>query len=228
MAAKKKNKEQTEVVEVINDTTVNSTELVSEGKDETPEVLFDDTEVEEELIPDVVSDEVNKTLEEEESKVCESESPLYEEQESKYPEVRFINNSKYEQLTRKFDTDSGYDIRADMDIPSKLIMTGTVFAVSTKLFLELPEGYEAQIRPRSGLGMKGLTVVNAPGTIDEHYVGEIKVIVTNLSNDPMQIHNGDRIAQVVFVKKDPVVLAKVTEISETDRGTGGFGHTGDK
>lgn len=144
------------------------------------------------------------------------------------PVVKYINKSKFPQLERKYSTDSGYDIRVSMDVPAKLVTSGTTFIAPTEVFIELPNGYEAQVRPRSGLATQGITIINAPGTIDEEYRGELRVILTNLTNTPVQIHNGDRIAQIVFVKRDEVKLLEVKqeELSDTERGIGGFGHTG--
>jgi dUTP pyrophosphatase len=99
--------------------------------------------------------------------------------------------------------------------------------IPTGLFIEIPEGYEAQIRPRSGLAINyGITCLNTPGTIDADYRGEIKVILINLSNEPYAIHNGDRIAQMVFAKVEQVTLQPVEIINKTTRASGGFGHTG--
>lgn len=118
------------------------------------------------------------------------------------------------------------DLRAFLEAPivlnsleRKLIPTG--------LFLEIPEGFEAQVRPRSGMAIKhGLTCLNTPGTIDADYRGEIKVILVNLSSEAIQINDGDRIAQLVFQKVEKVILEASTEISITTRAAGGFGHTG--
>jgi dUTP pyrophosphatase len=99
--------------------------------------------------------------------------------------------------------------------------------VPTGLFLEIPEGMEAQVRPRSGLAIKqGITCLNTPGTIDADYRGEIKVILINLSGEPQTIHSGDRIAQMVFQKVEKINWRAVDMINETERGAGGFGHTG--
>ena len=99
--------------------------------------------------------------------------------------------------------------------------------VPTGLFIELPVGYEAQIRPRSGLAAKhGVGVVNAPGTIDADYRGEVKVILVNLSNIPFTLHPGERIAQMVVAAHERVEWQEVTQLGETDRGAGGFGSTG--
>ena len=99
--------------------------------------------------------------------------------------------------------------------------------VPTGLFIELPLGYEAQVRPRSGLAIKqGITCLNSPGTVDADYRGELKVVLINLSNEPQTIFNGDRIAQMVIQKVESVLLEEVNELAATVRGEGGFGHTG--
>lgn len=121
---------------------------------------------------------------------------------------------------------AGMDVRAFLTdsvilkpLERKLIPTG--------LYIELPENYEVQIRPRSGLAVKqGLTCLNTPGTIDSDYRGEIKVLLINFSNEPQEIKNGDRIAQMVVAKTSHAILIEVNEINQTERGTGGFGHTG--
>ena len=101
--------------------------------------------------------------------------------------------------------------------------------IPTGLYIELPDGYEAQVRPRSGLALKkGVTVLNSPGTIDSDYRGEIKVIMINLSNDTTVINTGERIAQLIISKFEKVVFKEVDALNETERGEGGFGHTGVK
>ncbi|MFK8281435.1 dUTP diphosphatase [Capnocytophaga cynodegmi] len=123
---------------------------------------------------------------------------------------------------------AGMDIRASLDKPIVLKPLGRI-VVKTGLFLEIPKGYEVQIRPRSGLAAKhGITVLNSPGTIDADYRGEIGVILVNLSNEPFTIENGERIAQMVFAKYEKAKLEETTELSDTERGTGGFGSTGSK
>jgi dUTP pyrophosphatase len=121
---------------------------------------------------------------------------------------------------------SGMDIRANLDEP----MTVTTLQralVPTGLFIELPRGYEAQIRPRSGLAINyGITCLNTPGTIDADYRGEIKIILINLSQEPHVIQPGDRIAQMVIQKIERAVLLPADELNETQRNEGGFGHTG--
>lgn len=101
--------------------------------------------------------------------------------------------------------------------------------IPTGLFMEIPEGFEAQVRPRSGLAIKqGLTCLNSPGTIDADYRGEIKIILINLSREPQQLNDGDRIAQLVFQKVEKVNLVSASEITTSERAEGGFGHTGKK
>ena len=140
--------------------------------------------------------------------------------------VNIINKSKHALPEYKTNFSAGMDIRANLEqsimlkpLERKLIPTG--------LFIELPEGYEAQIRPRSGLALnEGITVLNAPGTIDPDYRGEIGVILVNLSHEMVQINDGDRICQMVIQKFEQVELVKVKALNETERGEGGFGHTG--
>jgi dUTP pyrophosphatase len=118
------------------------------------------------------------------------------------------------------------DLRAD--ITSEIILKPLQRSmVPTGLFIELPIGYEAQVRPRSGLAIKqGITCLNSPGTVDADYRGELKVILINLSNEDQTIHSGDRIAQMVIQKVEIVLLEQVEELATTVRGEGGFGHTG--
>jgi len=121
---------------------------------------------------------------------------------------------------------SGMDIRADLSEALTLQPLQRTL-IPTGLFLEIPVGYEAQIRPRSGLAIKqGLTCLNTPGTIDADYRGEIKIILINLSNEPQVIQRGDRVAQMVFQKVEQVIWKQVDVLEETERSAGGFGHTG--
>jgi len=121
---------------------------------------------------------------------------------------------------------AGVDLRANLETDIILKPMERVL-VPTGLFIELPEGYEAQIRPRSGLALKhGITVLNSPGTIDADYRGEIKVILINLSDSEFIIRNGERICQMVVATFSQVFFTQVDEISDTVRGTGGFGHSG--
>jgi len=121
---------------------------------------------------------------------------------------------------------AGMDLRANLsgDVVLKPLERALI---PTGLRIELPLGYEAQVRPRSGLAAKhGLTVLNSPGTIDADYRGEIKVILVNLSNENFTVKHGERIAQMIIAKHETVVLTEVAELSQTQRGEGGFGHTG--
>jgi dUTP pyrophosphatase len=121
---------------------------------------------------------------------------------------------------------SGMDIRANLEAPIQLQPLERTM-VPTGLFVEIPEGFEIQIRPRSGLAVKqGITCLNTPGTIDADYRGEIKVILINLSNEVQTIQPADRIAQMVLQKVEQINWQPVTKINETTRGAGGFGHTG--
>ncbi|MHB1921400.1 MAG: dUTP diphosphatase [Chitinophagaceae bacterium] len=121
---------------------------------------------------------------------------------------------------------AGMDLHAHLETPIQLSPMERVL-VPTGLFIELPSGYEAQIRPRSGLAIKqGITLLNTPGTIDADYRGEIKVILINLSQDLQMIHPGDRIAQMVVAPYQKVTWSEVPILTETIRGEGGFGHTG--
>jgi dUTP pyrophosphatase len=121
---------------------------------------------------------------------------------------------------------SGMDLRAFINAPVEIKPLERIF-VSTGIFIELPEGYEAQVRPRSGLALKhGITCLNSPGTVDSDYRGEIKVILINLSNEVQVIHPSDRIAQMVIQKVEKAVWSETAAINITARNTGGFGHTG--
>jgi dUTP pyrophosphatase len=123
---------------------------------------------------------------------------------------------------------AGMDIRANIQIPVTLQPLERSL-IPTGLFIELPEGYEAQIRPRSGMALKqGITCLNSPGTVDSDYRGELKVILINLSNTEQVINDGDRIAQMVIAKTEKAELFLVRELNDTVRGDGGFGHTGVK
>ncbi len=142
--------------------------------------------------------------------------------------VRIINNSNNPLPAYATTGSSGMDLRANLTSPMTLAPLERAM-VPTGIFLEIPEGYEAQVRPRSGLAIKqGLTCLNSPGTIDADYRGELKVILINLSADPQVIEHGDRIAQMVFQKVELVDLELTSTISTTERNAGGFGHTGIK
>ncbi len=140
--------------------------------------------------------------------------------------VQIINKSNHKTPTYETENSAGMDLRANIDEAITLNPLERTI-VKTGLFIALPTGYEAQVRPRSGLAAKkGITVLNAPGTIDADYRGEIGVILVNLSNEKFTINNGDRIAQLVIAKHERVNWEEVSILSETERGTGGFGSTG--
>lgn len=140
--------------------------------------------------------------------------------------VKIINRSANPLPAYATVGSSGMDVRADLVAPIELTPLQR-YLVPTGLFIEIPAGYEAQVRPRSGLAVKqGITCLNTPGTIDADYRGEIKVILINLSNETQVIQSGDRIAQLVFQKVEKIQFVEAVEISATQRGDGGFGHTG--
>lgn len=140
--------------------------------------------------------------------------------------VKVVNKSKHELPTYATDLSAGMDLRANIDTNIVLEPMGRCI-VPTGLYIALPEGYEAQVRPRSGLAIKkGITVLNAPGTVDADYRGEIGVILINLSNEAFTITDGERVAQLVIAKHEQINWSNVEILSTTERGTGGFGHTG--
>ena len=140
--------------------------------------------------------------------------------------VKIVNRSPNPIPEYETGLSAGMDLRAWLDEPLTLQPLQRAL-VHTGIYIALPEGYECQIRPRSGLALKhGLTVLNTPGTIDADYRGEVGVILVNLGGEPVNIHNGDRIAQSVFIKHERVEFETVAELDETERGKGGFGHTG--
>ena len=142
------------------------------------------------------------------------------------PSIKIINKSANPLPEYATTGSSGMDIRAHLDQP-KVLQPFERVLISTGLFITLPEGYEAQIRPRSGLAIKqGITCLNTPGTIDADYRGEIKVILINLSQNEQVINHGDRIAQMVFQKVDKAVWIETDQLELTSRNEGGFGHTG--
>ena len=140
--------------------------------------------------------------------------------------IKIVNSSKHPLPAYSTNASAGMDIRANIDesivikpLERKLIPTG--------LFLEIPEGFEAQIRPRSGLAIKnGITILNSPGTIDADYRGEICIILVNLSGDEFIVSDGERICQMVIAKHEKAEWISVDKLIDTNRGTGGFGHTG--
>lgn len=141
-------------------------------------------------------------------------------------QIKIINKSKHELPSYSTPAAAGMDLRANLTEPFVLKPLERTL-VPTGLFLEIPIGFEAQIRPRSGLAFKnGITVLNTPGTIDADYRGEVKVILVNLSNQEFIINDGERIAQMVIAKHEQAVWKQVDQLIETERGAGGFGHTG--
>jgi dUTP pyrophosphatase len=143
-------------------------------------------------------------------------------------EIKVINRSTNELPAYATSLSAGMDIRANLS-ESLILQPLERKLVPTGLFLEIPEGFEVQIRPRSGLAFKhGITVLNSPGTIDADYRGEVGVLLVNLSNEPFEIQHGERIAQMVVVSYTQAELIETTELSATDRGSGGFGSTGKK
>lgn len=142
--------------------------------------------------------------------------------------IKVINKSKHELPSYATGAAAGMDLRANIDAPIVLKSLERTL-VATGLFIELPVGYEAQIRPRSGLAFKnGLTVLNSPGTIDADYRGEIKVILVNLSKEDFTINDGERVAQMVIAKHEQAEWQEVQVLEESARGEGGFGSTGKK
>ncbi len=140
--------------------------------------------------------------------------------------IEIINRSRHQLPAYETPLSAGMDLRANLDTPIVLAPMQRVL-VPTGLFIALPEGYEAQVRPRSGLAIKkGITVLNSPGTIDADYRGEICVILVNLSNEPFTIADGERIAQMVIARHERAEWFEVEQLDETVRGAGGFGHTG--
>lgn len=145
---------------------------------------------------------------------------------SGYLKIRVINQSRHPLPEYATAGSSGLDLRANLESPVVLNSLDRQL-IPTGLFMEIPEGFEAQVRPRSGLAIKqGLTCLNSPGTIDADYRGEIKIILINLSREPQQVNDGDRIAQLVFQKVEKVNLVSVSELTSSERAEGGFGHTG--
>ena len=141
-------------------------------------------------------------------------------------EIKIVNKSKHPLPSYETPLSAGMDLRANIDEPMTLRPMERAI-VKTGLYIALPEGYEAQVRPRSGLAIKkGITCLNSPGTIDADYRGEIGIIAINLSNDPYTITDGERIAQLVIKEYVHVTWEPVERIDETERGDGAFGHTG--
>lgn len=143
-------------------------------------------------------------------------------------EIKVINRGRQPLPVYATEQSAGMDLRADIDEPVVLHSMERRL-IGTGLYMALPEGYEAQVRPRSGLALKhGVTVLNSPGTIDADYRGEIKVLLVNLSSDDFVVNSGERIAQMVIARHEQAVFAVVGELDDTERGEGGYGHTGVK
>ncbi len=142
--------------------------------------------------------------------------------------IRIVNKSSHPLPSYETIASAGMDLRASLDESIKLGSLERAL-VPTGLYIELPVGFEAQVRPRSGLSIKkGISIVNAPGTIDADYRGEIRVILINLSKEEFVIEDGERIAQMVISRHEKAEWVEVEELNETERGAGGFGHTGTK
>ncbi len=141
-------------------------------------------------------------------------------------EIKIINLSDNPLPAYETALSAGMDLRANLTEPV-IIKPLARYMVPTGLYIELPPGYEAQVRPRSGLAAKyGITLLNSPGTVDADYRGEIKVIIVNLSSDDFTVNHGDRIAQMVVAKHERASLVQTDTLNNTERGEGGFGHTG--
>lgn len=155
-------------------------------------------------------------------------SPVETKEYHRNMQIQIVNKSHHKLPQYATALSAGLDIRANLDSPITLKPLGRAL-VPTGLFIALPQGYEAQIRPRSGLAIKrGITVLNSPGTIDADYRGEICVILVNLSSDDFVIEDGERICQMVIARHEQAVWEKVEVLDQTERGEGGFGHTGVK
>lgn len=140
--------------------------------------------------------------------------------------IRVINQSAHPLPAYGTALAAGMDLRANLSESVTLAPLERAM-IPTGLFMEIPAGFEGQVRPRSGLAAKhGITVLNSPGTIDADYRGEVKVILVNLSNTPFTIENGERIAQLVIARHEQAQWSESIELESTNRGTGGFGHTG--
>ena len=143
--------------------------------------------------------------------------------------VKIINKSDNNLPAYETSSSAGMDLRAYLPEGPITLKPMQRTLVPTGLFMEIPEGYEGQVRPRSGLAIKhGITVLNTPGTIDADYRGEVKIILVNLSDTDFVINSGERVAQIVFAKCEQMEVLNVETLSETERGAGGFGHTGKK
>lgn len=140
--------------------------------------------------------------------------------------IKVINTSKHSLPSYETVHSAGLDLRANIEEEVVIVPMQRIL-LPTGLFIELPQGFEAQIRPRSGLAFKhGITVLNSPGTIDADYRGEIKILLVNLSNENFTVKDGERIAQMIVSKHEVVEWEPVETLSDTHRGSGGYGHTG--
>ena len=140
--------------------------------------------------------------------------------------IRIVNKSRHSLPEYSTVASAGMDLRANIDYDISLKPLGRIL-IPTGLFIEIPAGYEAQIRPRSGLALKkGITVLNSPGTIDSDYRGEVCIILVNLSEEEFVIKDGERICQMVIAKHEQAEWISVETLEDTERGSGGFGHTG--
>lgn len=141
--------------------------------------------------------------------------------------VKIVNKSDNNLPAYETASSAGMDLRAYLPEGPMTLKPMQRMLIPTGLFMEIPEGYEGQVRPRSGLAIKsGITVLNTPGTIDADYRGEVKIILINLSDSDFVINSGDRVAQIVFAKCEQMEVVNVETLSDTERGAGGFGHTG--
>lgn len=155
-----------------------------------------------------------------------TDSPTYHANIRHMTEIKIINRSHHPLPAYATPLSAGMDIRANLEAPVVLPPMGRAL-IPTGLFMAIPAGYEAQVRPRSGLALKkGITLLNSPGTIDADYRGELGVILVNLSNEPFTVNDGERIAQLVVARHEVVTWQPVETLDETERGEGGFGHTG--
>ena len=146
----------------------------------------------------------------------------------KMVKVKIVNKGRQQLPAYATSQSAGMDLRANIEEPIELQPLERRL-IPTGLFMALPDGYEAQVRPRSGLALKhGITVLNTPGTIDADYRGEVGVIIVNLSNTPFTIEPGERVAQMVIAKYEQAALEEVEVLDETERGAGGYGHSGRK
>ena len=141
--------------------------------------------------------------------------------------VKIVNKSDNNLPAYETASSAGMDLRAYLPEGPITLKPMQRMLIPTGLYMEIPEGYEGQVRPRSGLAIKsGITVLNTPGTIDADYRGEVKIILINLSDSDFVINSGDRVAQIVFAKCEQMEVVNVETLSDTERGAGGFGHTG--